>query len=776
MRFILSSLILLSILSCGKESPEVTDPVISYTLTVSSGTGGSVNTSGGSYNQGQSVSITATPNPEYVFVNWSNGSTNNPLTVTVNQNITLTANFIKRKYPLTINIEGEGTVREEVVSSGKSTPTEYNSGTTVLLTSLPSDGWEFSNWSGDVESSNSTITVLLNDSKNINVTFSEITLPTITSSLKSKMFTKGVQDTISIGLNIPRGFNSVNVSSELGNVSVFSSPEEGTVNGKLVLEYTNQSVENVLWDRTIAGHDPIEILLTDSNQNTITLTYNIRTQPEPIFRNYNQPMGSFSHGNQSRAKVILEVVEHLNRRSRLNTGCENIDLLSDDEFYELFDSTTRVFDCCDVDDMEDGLLYFNSEFLNRYVSPDWSATYDTKFYPDLNGDGYEDLVFGLKSIEQSGEEPGYRPLPVQFYLYEDGEYVFKEFLFSGAGSIEVKMGIHIQIADIDNDGDPDLLFQGVGDAQGGGYEIYTIPVMLENKLDLDGNGTFQYHSLNLPNHMITHQNGFVDLNFDGLLDIVNLASPNYTVIFNKGNFLFQLPDNEQTNSEMFFDFNDEESQNYNFNPSLQYLNVSENTIFSDFDGDGIIDVFSPGDDDWLLGEQDLPYQPSIPGTKILWGEEHETRVPEINSGNSIITRFNHGRLTEIPRVNGYNETYGAIHKDIDNDGEKELVIHKQLRNYNNNLRTEGYYIQILEFNEREIIDVTSQYIQNNFGVGPKETFYCIPDDVFDGRIRVDDTDGDGNMEIFSIKTYKYGPQKNYFWEWNGSNFVKISEN
>ena len=71
MRFILSSLILLSILSCGKESPAVTDPVISYTLTVSSGTGGSVNTSGGSYNQCQSVSITATPDPEYFFVNLS---------------------------------------------------------------------------------------------------------------------------------------------------------------------------------------------------------------------------------------------------------------------------------------------------------------------------------------------------------------------------------------------------------------------------------------------------------------------------------------------------------------------------------------------------------------------------------------------------------------------------------------------------------------------------------------------------------------------------------
>ena len=71
MRFILSSLILLSILSCGKESPAVTDPVISYILTVSSGTGVSISSPGGSYNQGQSVSITGTPNPEYIFVNWS---------------------------------------------------------------------------------------------------------------------------------------------------------------------------------------------------------------------------------------------------------------------------------------------------------------------------------------------------------------------------------------------------------------------------------------------------------------------------------------------------------------------------------------------------------------------------------------------------------------------------------------------------------------------------------------------------------------------------------
>ena len=105
--------------------------------------------------------------------------------------------------------------------------------------------------SGDIESSSSTITTLINESKNISVTFSETVPPSITSSLKSKMFTKGIQDTISIGLNIPKGFHSVNVSSELGNISVFSSPDQGSINGELVLEYTNQSVENVLRDDNI---------------------------------------------------------------------------------------------------------------------------------------------------------------------------------------------------------------------------------------------------------------------------------------------------------------------------------------------------------------------------------------------------------------------------------------------------------------------------------------------------------------------------------------------
>ena len=99
---------LLLLITCAKDSTEdnssvyvappsnTTNPtptVTQYTLTVTAGEGGSVSTAGGTYNDGTSISITATPNSGYSFVSWSNGSTNNPLNVTLNSNLEITANF-----------------------------------------------------------------------------------------------------------------------------------------------------------------------------------------------------------------------------------------------------------------------------------------------------------------------------------------------------------------------------------------------------------------------------------------------------------------------------------------------------------------------------------------------------------------------------------------------------------------------------------------------------------------------------------------------------------
>ncbi len=83
MKKIFFTLSLLLLFTCSKDSSEdsssvyvapptnTTNPITSvtqYTLTVTAGDGGSVSTSGGTYNDGTSISITATPGEGYGFV------------------------------------------------------------------------------------------------------------------------------------------------------------------------------------------------------------------------------------------------------------------------------------------------------------------------------------------------------------------------------------------------------------------------------------------------------------------------------------------------------------------------------------------------------------------------------------------------------------------------------------------------------------------------------------------------------------------------------------
>jgi hypothetical protein len=72
---------------------------IKYTLTtqVTPDEGGSVFPSTGEYTDGNQVTVQATPSQYFEFVKWGgdgNGSTNNPLSVTINSNITLIAEFV----------------------------------------------------------------------------------------------------------------------------------------------------------------------------------------------------------------------------------------------------------------------------------------------------------------------------------------------------------------------------------------------------------------------------------------------------------------------------------------------------------------------------------------------------------------------------------------------------------------------------------------------------------------------------------------------------------
>ena len=75
-------------------SPTTTTTVTQYSLTVTAGAGGSVSTSGGTYDDGASVSIIATPNDGYEFSGWNGSdSSSSTITITINANTTLEALF-----------------------------------------------------------------------------------------------------------------------------------------------------------------------------------------------------------------------------------------------------------------------------------------------------------------------------------------------------------------------------------------------------------------------------------------------------------------------------------------------------------------------------------------------------------------------------------------------------------------------------------------------------------------------------------------------------------
>ncbi|CAI8236578.1 MAG: Uncharacterised protein [SAR116 cluster bacterium] len=171
------------VLSCSSDetSTPVTPPpapIVKYTITLSAGEGGTVSTTGGEYEAGQTVNVTATPQGEYLFKDWSDGNTNATRTITVNSNSTLTANFEKKKYPLTVNIEGEGEVLEEIINSGRTT--DYDSGTTVKLTAEQADEWLFTGWSGDIgdiDPTENPIQLSIIESKTVTATFEKKKYP-----------------------------------------------------------------------------------------------------------------------------------------------------------------------------------------------------------------------------------------------------------------------------------------------------------------------------------------------------------------------------------------------------------------------------------------------------------------------------------------------------------------------------------------------------------------------------------------------------------------------
>ncbi|WP_339904113.1 BspA family leucine-rich repeat surface protein [uncultured Cyclobacterium sp.] len=161
--------------SCVETEDTKSTQTFTLSTTVNPDEGGVIKTSpgGSSFDVGESVSLTAEPNSNWVFQEWegdASGSTN-PLALAMNSNKSVTAVFVKRDYPLNITIEGEGTVGEKIITNPSAK--EYPQGTTVELTPIPKEGWVFDSWSGDLEGNEVPAIILVDKEKNVAVTFRE---------------------------------------------------------------------------------------------------------------------------------------------------------------------------------------------------------------------------------------------------------------------------------------------------------------------------------------------------------------------------------------------------------------------------------------------------------------------------------------------------------------------------------------------------------------------------------------------------------------------------
>ncbi|MBO7133457.1 MAG: C10 family peptidase [Bacteroidales bacterium] len=182
----------------------------------------------GNYNHGQAVSLTATANIGYNFVNWTeNGtvvSTNTTYSFTATADRTLVANFEAIVY----NISASASPVEGGTVAGAG---DYNYGQDVTLTATANTGYSFTNWTedGSVVSSNANYTFTVSGNRTLVANF-EISTYTITASANpvaggtvsgAGEYTHGQSVTLNATTNT--GYNFVNWTE---NGSVVSTDAE----------------------------------------------------------------------------------------------------------------------------------------------------------------------------------------------------------------------------------------------------------------------------------------------------------------------------------------------------------------------------------------------------------------------------------------------------------------------------------------------------------------------------------------------------------------------
>ncbi len=124
------------------------------------------------YESGSVVRLFAAPDFGYQFDGWSDdvSGDQNPLPITVNENKTVTALFSKIQQTLTTNAPN-GTITRNPSTPASGT---YDFESSVELTAIPDEGYQFEHWAGDVFGSFNPTSIVMDGDKTVHAVFSRI--------------------------------------------------------------------------------------------------------------------------------------------------------------------------------------------------------------------------------------------------------------------------------------------------------------------------------------------------------------------------------------------------------------------------------------------------------------------------------------------------------------------------------------------------------------------------------------------------------------------------
>ncbi len=265
------------VLSCSKDAVETTPVAVTkFQVTVSTqdDSKGTVSTTGGSFEAGSDITITATPKDGFQFTGWTGGASGdtNPLTVKVSEDANITATFAVIKYTLKVNVIGNGKVIQKTTKSSRATGTttdEYSTGDVVQLSAAADDGWLFYTWSGASTDTIDQIDVTIDESKTITATFEEKIINIVDPNI-GDVLNNGFQAVGKWRIRRPREESFENRPSN-NALQCEVSEVVFRIDGTFTLTFNTQTIINGIYNAQRSTGETYNVFLTVGNTNFGTL-------------------------------------------------------------------------------------------------------------------------------------------------------------------------------------------------------------------------------------------------------------------------------------------------------------------------------------------------------------------------------------------------------------------------------------------------------------------------------------------------------------------------